>query len=113
MPTATLDEVRQFLVANWHAKESQIIPGTRLLHDLGIDGDDATEILTAFSEKFRVDMSSFPFALHFGSEAGAGYRWVVRKIKGGDSIPLLPVTVQDLIDSANCGRWCHTCEKSA
>jgi acyl carrier protein len=73
MPTTTIDEVRRFLIANWRAKENQIVPSTRLLHDLGIDADDAAEILAAFSEKFSVDLSSFPFSMHFGSEADAGF----------------------------------------
>jgi Protein of unknown function (DUF1493) len=74
MPTATFDKVRRFLVANWRAKESQIVPGTRLLYELGIGAEDAAEILTAFAEKFRVDMSALSFAMHFGSEADAGFR---------------------------------------
>jgi acyl carrier protein len=112
MPTTTFDEVRRFLVANWRAKESQIAPSTRLLHDLGIDADDAAAILTAFSEKFSVDLSSFPFSMHFGSEADAGFRWIVRRIRGRDAIRLRPVTVQDLVDSANLGRWWRANERT-
>jgi hypothetical protein len=83
-----------------------------MLHDLGIDGDDAAGLLTEFAEAFSVDMSSFPFSRYFGSEAGAGYRWLVRKIRGGDAVAFPPVTVEDLTDAANRGRWVTTDRKT-
>jgi len=101
----TFEQVRDFLCKQWRVSPERLTPGSRLLHDLGIDGDDASEILADFGEHFGVDLSSFPFQRHFGSELGAGSRWVVRKVFGGDAVRLSPVTLQDLIDAANRGRW--------
>jgi hypothetical protein len=83
----------------------RLTPRSRLLHDVGIDADDASEILSDFSERFAVDLSSFAFQRHFGSELDAGPRWVVRKIFGGEAVRKSPVTVQDLVEAANRGRW--------
>lgn len=58
-----------------------------------------------FGKRFGVDLSSFQFQRHFGSELDAGGRWVVRKVFGGDAVQLSPVTLQDLLDAANRGRW--------
>ena len=99
------EEVRDFLCEQWRVRPQRLTPGTRLLHDLGIDGDDAEEILIDFAERFHVDLSAFPFSDYFGSEFGAGTRWLVRKVRGGDALRLAPITVQDLLDAANCGRW--------
>lgn len=86
-------------------RAESLVPSTRLLHDLGIDGDDAVEILTDFSKRFGMDLSSFPFQRYFGSELGSGIRWLLRKIGQQSAIRFAPVTVQDLIDAANRGRW--------
>ena len=101
----TFEQVRDFLCEQWRVRPERLTPSTRLLHDLGIDGDDAEEILTDFAERFHVDLSSLSFMRHFGSESDAGRRWAARKIFGGDSVRKLPVTVQDLVDAAIRGRW--------
>ena len=41
---------------------------SRLLHDLGINGDDAECLMMEFSEKFGVDMSGFDFRKFFMGE---------------------------------------------
>ena len=101
----TFEQVRDFLCEQWGVQLERLTPSTRLLHDLGIDGDDAVEILMEFEERFHVDLSSFSFGDHFGSELDAGPRWVVRKLLGGDEVGKLPITLQDLVDAANRGRW--------
>jgi hypothetical protein len=101
----TFEQVRDYLCQEWRIPSAGLEPASRLLHDLGIDADDAEVILEGFGKQFGVDLSAFPFRRHFGSEAGAGARWAVRKIFGGDAVRLAPVTVQDLIDAASQGRW--------
>jgi len=101
----TFEQVRDFLHEQWRVSPSQISPSTRLLHDLGIDADDAEEILMAFAQRFHVDFSSLAFTRHFGSEFDAGGRWLIRKLFGSDSVRLAPITIQDLIDAANRERW--------
>lgn len=102
---ATFKDVRAFLCETCRVSRESLTPSTRLLHDLGIDGDDAVEILTDFGKRFGVDLSSFPFQRYFGSEVGAGIRWLVRKVHGRDAIRLASITLQDLLDAANQGRW--------
>lgn len=41
---------------------------SRLLEDLGLDGDDAAAFMTAFAREFAVDLQDFPFSRHFGPE---------------------------------------------
>ncbi len=101
----TFEQVRDFLSEQWRVRPERLTPDTRLLHDLGIDGDDAEEILTDFAEQFQVDLSAFRFTEHFGSELDAGPRWVLRKIFGGDAVRKTPVTLQALVDAATSGRW--------
>jgi acyl carrier protein len=44
---------------------------TRIGEDLGVDGDDAVELLEEYSKRFSVDISNFPFNEYFGPEVGS------------------------------------------
>lgn len=52
----------------------QIGPGTRLLEDLGLVGDDAALMLQRFAETFGVDLSGFVFSDHFPRDGWHGHR---------------------------------------
>ena len=73
--------------------------GNRLGHDLGVDGEDAVEMLTKFGHIFEVDMSRFEFDKYFGPEAGFS---LLNHIIWGSG-PLLPLTVGDLVEFAQSG----------
>src|ERR1700749_4182579 len=68
----------------------QLSQSTDVFRDLGIDGDDARELLARFRSEFEVDMTTFDFGLHFGSE---GFELIkfVRSCLGG-SITKAPIT---------------------
>jgi acyl carrier protein len=72
--------------------------------DLGIDGDDAAELLGAFAEEFKVDLSAFDFDAHFGPEAG--FNPFVRIYgKAAGTLPVYkPLTVRALVVAAIEGR---------
>ena len=119
-----------------------------MLHDFGIAGDDAAELLDGFANRFNIDIESFAvidFREQFGDEGGLDERlavpFVVAAIIGvlfeegwgvpkawafafGAVIMLIvvaavfyckrrwwhreeqePITVADLINAANAGRW--------
>jgi len=101
----TFQEVRNYLCERWGVRPDEMTPCSRLLHDLGMDGDDAEEVLSDFAMRFHVDMSSLAFSEHFGTELGAGLRWMVRKTLGGKALRKAPITIRDLVESANHGSW--------
>ncbi len=80
-------------------------PETRLLHDLGLDADDAEEFLEAFAHEFSVDMNAFPFQRYFGNEVDAGIRWCTRKLLGDRGVGKAPLTLQQLVVAARAGKW--------
>ena len=43
---------------------------TRLLHDMGLFGDDANEELSVLTNDFQVDLSKFHFRKYFPGETG-------------------------------------------
>ncbi|AUB85536.1 DUF1493 family protein [Candidatus Thiodictyon syntrophicum] len=70
-----------------------------LKKDLGIDGDDAVELLERFSQAFDVDAGDFDCAEYFGPEAGFNpFSWLWRLTKTTQG--LKPFTVGDLVRAA-------------
>jgi acyl carrier protein len=94
----------------WVANElavpaTRVTPMTRLAEDLGVDGDDADDLIRRFSKEFAVDMSRFDFARFFGPESAFNPLslfwppwWRMRR-------RLKTLTIADLIHVAESKRW--------
>lgn len=91
--------VIRFIARKTGLQFEQVKPSSRLLHDLQIDGDDAEELLTAYSDAFAVDLTGFNFGRHFRSEPDILTIW----LRKNDH--LLPVTVSQLVQAAHVHRW--------
>ena len=105
------EDVYRF-VAEWTRYPAEKLePGTTLFGDLGVDGDDARDLLRAFARTFEVDLGAFPFLRHFGPEGftiRALAHWLAQVVKGGSPearAGLEPVHLRDLVRAAEAGRW--------
>ena len=49
-------------------QSARLTDEVRLFEDLGVDGDDAEELLLAISEAYPIDFSRFRFSRHFAAE---------------------------------------------
>lgn len=49
--------VRKLLIEGQGVPEGKVTPDARILHDLGVDGDDAGEIFQALHERFGTDFT--------------------------------------------------------
>ena len=77
---------------------------TRVRQDLGVDGDDAAELMRKFSEVFSVDLAEFKFNRHFGPDAGFNpIIWLFYKASG--RLNLIDIRVRDLVFAASVGKW--------
>lgn len=63
-----MSQVRQFVADYRREPLDRVQPETTLPYDLGIDGDEAVDLLLAFEEAFGVDLSGFRYYEHFGDE---------------------------------------------
>jgi acyl carrier protein len=108
MPQISFEQVRDFVSEKLNVPNERLNPSTRLLHDLWLDGDDAAGLLTDFAQHFSVDMAGLDFRRHFGSEMEAGIRWVLQKTLGAERLGYAPITLKDLVEAANRGRWLVT-----
>ena len=63
-------EVVDLLAEHTGVPRDEVKPSSRLLHDLGMDGDDAVEFFAALQRRFGTDLASLyeHWAEHFGPE---------------------------------------------
>lgn len=61
---------------------NDLTPNLSLSNDLGIYGDDASELIISFSEKFNVDISHFKFDEYFEGEGDVISKFVVKLFNG-------------------------------
>lgn len=62
-----MDLLPEILVKK-HSGSADVHPESRLFTDLGMDGDDASEFLQAFSQRFDIDWTGFHWLRYFGDE---------------------------------------------
>jgi Protein of unknown function (DUF1493) len=98
----SFDEVAQFVRDETGYKN--ISPETKLVEDIGSDGDDMFEFMQHYSKRFAVDLSSYRWYFHHREEGS----WSL----GGlffappyDRVSHLPITVGMLHDFAQQKRW--------
>ncbi|HSR49453.1 MAG TPA: DUF1493 family protein [Acidobacteriota bacterium] len=101
----TYRRVKRFIADFRRTPESKITPESRIPQDLGIDGDDASEFLGAFMEGFEVDMSDFEFSKYFQPEGCNPFFFVYSLFFKRDNLRSTPLTVGDLVRSAEQHRW--------
>lgn len=89
----------RFIARKTGLQIEEVTPSSRLLHDLQTDGDDAEELLTEYSEAFKVDLTGFNFGSHFRSEPNIFNDLV------GEIDHLVPITVAQLVQAAHVHRW--------
>lgn len=88
----------------------ELEPETTLFGDLGVDGDDARDLLRAFARTFDVDLGAVPFHRHFGPEGftplALGH-WLAQVGRSGSpeaKAGLQPVHLRDLVRAVEAGR---------
>lgn len=105
------DRVAAF-VAHWCGiPKERLTPETTLFGDLGVDGDDGSELLRDFGREFSVDMAGCDLRRHFGPEGlplWAPLYWLILAFREGtpeQRARLEPITIADLARRAAAGRW--------
>lgn len=118
------DEVISLVAEQTGSRFCDLGPQTTLFGDIGVDGDDGVELLMAFMERFKVDMASCQVRRHFGPEGFVPWvflYWALiawRSVTEKGSTPesrarLVPIAIQDLIDSAKTGKWVISYDQTA
>ena len=113
MATNMNTELTRFVWTQLRVAEERLHPGVRLLQDLGVDGDDGTEFITAFAQEFGVDLAEFRPDRHFGPEAAWNPLSALWRALAGSDAELVPITLADLQAAILSGTWVNadsTCD---
>ena len=91
--------VVDFLSDELSVNKEKLSPHSRIFHDLGVDGEDGVDLLNAYSKKFNVDISDFPYSAYFGDEGTISpFGFLARLLKGRTKDNKKPLTVSDLVE---------------
>ena len=99
----TEEEVISFIREWLGCSEKNLSLDTRIGQDLGVDGDDAIELLEEYSRRFSVDLSEFQYNDYFGPEAALNpfyliyhlFIWLTK-----NRTILKPLYIRDLVEGA-------------
>jgi acyl carrier protein len=106
------ERVMQMIADQTARRLSRLRPETDLFQDLGVDGDDALELLVRLRDEFAINMDDVQFKRHFSSEPHLFSPWLSLSLllPRRWRWPLwrqerIPVTVADLIEAARTQTW--------
>jgi acyl carrier protein len=64
-----IDELRSIISEETGNPLNKIKPDSKLVSELGIDGDDGYELMELLANKYNVDLSNIDFYQYFGDES--------------------------------------------
>ena len=108
------EEIIRFLSEFLNIKAHRITNSTLLFDDLGIDGDDAVDLMEEFSKRFNVDLKTFAIGEYFGGEGLPPtflFHWLIIILKrlfgknAHEAAGLKPLSVARLVEAAEKKRW--------
>jgi acyl carrier protein len=111
MPEDIETRVHRFVAEQVGVPAEELSAATTLFGDLGVDGDDAAELFSAFKKTFRVDLETLDLSRHFGPEGllpSAPVHWLRQLLSRGtpeQRAGLVPITVGELVAAASAGSW--------
>ena len=97
------NDMIKFLSTFCSVNQKKITMMTSLRDDLGVDGEDAEELMLAYSKKFNVDLSNFKFDRYFCSEYPSSILDFFYGLFCKSHLDT--VLVKDLIHFAELGYW--------
>ena len=105
VPSSNQTDLILFLSRQLSLPTNKITPKLSLFHDLGVDGDDAYELLEAYAFKFNVDTKEFRFDDYFGPEEPATpWGLILELLFKRQYKKKKRFTVEDLVNGIDSGK---------
>jgi hypothetical protein len=96
----------EFIARQTGVEPHRLAPSTEIRKDIGVEGDDAEELMDQVRQEFDVDMRDFQLSKHFGPEAPFSLIWYLfTLIFEPQLLKFTPITIADLVQSARQKRW--------
>lgn len=101
----SVNNVIEFVARETGCNVHDISTESDLSKDVGLDGDDAAELMSKFGRQFNVDMSGFIFNKYFGPEAAFFFLNILLPSWWKSRRKLTPIKIMDLVRAAEAGVW--------
>ena len=98
-----LARVTAFVAKQAGVKQSELVPETAIVDDLGIKGREGARLMAEFFEAFDVNPGGFAITRYFSAET-MGILGSISAIMRSDP-PRMPLTIDDLVGAAMVRRW--------
>src|ERR1044071_5098992 len=102
----TVDDLEQRIRAFVHEQTVlplDMAPGTDVVDDARMYGDDVWELVEEFARRFNVRLDGFRWYHHSGPE-GCNPLWLLFRPWWARKTHV-PIRLSDLVESARCGQW--------
>ncbi|WP_316806229.1 DUF1493 family protein [Pedobacter agri] len=97
------NHILNYVVRELGCSKDEVNLNSDLVKDLGCDGDDWDEFLTAFAKEFHVDMQSYLWYFHAKEEGMSLGGGVFRP--PNERVKRIVITPTLLLQAANDGKW--------
>lgn len=84
-------------------KESDLKPDTDIFEELGVVGDDFSELIEEYSERYSVKMDSYRWYFHGDDEGNNLLAFIFKP--PNEKVQRIPVTPQMLLEFARTKEW--------
>jgi hypothetical protein len=101
----SMADLIKFVADETRVPARRILPSSSLQRDLHVDGDDAFDLMKRYAATFHVDMTGFDISQHFGPEASLIPAALLRLRWWRARKAFKSLTIQDLKDATDRGRW--------
>ena len=98
-----IEQIYKFLIEEQGVKRSKLSPDSDVRNDLGVEGDDFSELIESFAEKYHVNMDSYRWYFHHGEEG-----WNIGALffkPPYDQVETIGICPQILLDAAKSRKW--------
>jgi len=104
----SLDDIIRFIIDRTGCDKEEVKAESDLQNDLGCSGDDFDELISEYSAKFKVDMSSYLWYFHSEEEGHSNSIGKILFKTPYERVKHIPITPALLLNSANHGKWLIT-----
>ncbi|MEP2651206.1 MAG: DUF1493 family protein [Paraglaciecola sp.] len=99
----TIDEIFKFIESECGVGKEKIASNADIFDDLGIAGDDFSELIENYATSFNVNMDDYLWYFHNTDEGVNIWRFIFKP--PNKNVSRIAITPQLLLDCANTRKW--------
>jgi len=99
----TIEEIYQFIEGECSINAKKLLPCSDINEEFGVEGDDFEELMLAYSNKFKVNISSYLWYFHSSEEGISLFSFLFQP--PNKRVTKIAVTPKLLLDCARSKIW--------